>query len=985
MRAILTLLILSLTACNGGNPSGTTSFDGNVPMDTGGAEETDPGPTADTSDDDSSADAPDVPDGPVDTDGDGIPDEVERENGTDPEDPDSDDDGYWDGWEDAANTDPNNPNEHPEYALPPGDPYLLIPTRFVEPSLLTPLVGSRLGSIPPILVYIDGLTDGASDTVSVVGGIGEEIGPGEDDVAGNGDDEYGMRFSSVSQQTGAFLVALDGTVTALEVTVTGDVLRLDLSGVSDLTEGVKLRIENVELTGTFTDDLARFDGGDLHGNFTRDGVAELAEQFQDFFPIDPDLITEQLDPDGDGIIPVHLTIRGRRVVVPGFVEPPRAQDPLPRDAGPCCPDGAEVGDPVEPYMAAAIGDQGLQAYEEELAGRSIDLLIEDPEVHMVATVRVVDGGLHYFVYSQAGRIEYVRDGDGWTIIDQEGDNPLARQDPTAWGTYDEFIENATNPENTAYPDSGYPEGDPRLAWVPRDATHYPFAFERIAAYFAEPRAGDLAIIEVGYVGGGGGSHGHLGAIQSRAPFIIAGPGIRTASREPNDDNVVELPGVGDGLFHDGVARGVDIAPTLAAALGIDKHPLAVREGYFSDQAYLARQDGRVLTEVFTTEAQAAIERGEPVANHVLIIINDGLTALEINHELVTDGFDIEGYRLLASRGMVFQYGSITNWPSNTYPSHNMIGAGAYSGHHGVLDNAVYERETATQFSVISDLLQTEKYFGSAHPNLPVETLFEAVKRTWPDAFVGSVNDPSSRGADFATLERRLPEGLVVPDSASEITIADVTYPLPPADTEDLEGLVDNASVFSIAGAYAGDLPLPRYIIANFSSTDGAGHANGPHGDLIRDTVVPRVSARLTAVWALLEEAGILDDTIIVLTSDHGMELKDASRRGSTTDLLSADGVRFTKVGAGIYFRMLSLSAVVEDDSVTVTVVDQDTAGSPEPVPVPAVTVSIASGAAEAAGVTGTDGTVTLPLADLDGPLILSASHEAFNPASLTVQ
>lgn len=82
--ALLFGVVLALTGCDcGGDPVGGDGGTGDATPDV----------------------APDVPQGP-DTDGDGVPDDVELVNGTDPNDPDSDDDGLDDGDELALGTDP---------------------------------------------------------------------------------------------------------------------------------------------------------------------------------------------------------------------------------------------------------------------------------------------------------------------------------------------------------------------------------------------------------------------------------------------------------------------------------------------------------------------------------------------------------------------------------------------------------------------------------------------------------------------------------------------------------------------------------------------------------------------------------------------------------------------------------------------------------------------------------------------------------------
>ena len=46
---------------------------------------------------------------------------------------------------------------------------------------------------------------------------------------------------------------------------------------------------------------------------------------------------------------------------------------------------------------------------------------------------------------------------------------------------------------------------------------------------------------------------------------------------------------------------------------------------------------------------------------------------------------------LTAAGAFFEFGAIGNFPANTFPGHNSIGTGCYSGHHGLLDNHYYDR------------------------------------------------------------------------------------------------------------------------------------------------------------------------------------------------------------------------------------------------------------------------------------------------------
>ena len=926
-----------------------------------------------------------------DPDDDGLTTEEEADLGTDPEDPDTDGDGYWDRWEVIALTDPLDPLDHPEYVWPEGQGYVFRITAVVEPAMIVPLVGSRLNKAPPLLLIFDGLTDGEEDELSVIGGLGVRTDLGLDDLAWTEDDVYGLAYNSVSQINGEFMVALDGSVTAGQLDISSDILLLNLTGIAEITRGISLQLENVQFQATFDEGLIRLEPTMLFGELTVEGLNKLMDDVDIPLPIDPEILLREMDTDNDGIVLVEMELMGMKTTLGDWVSYGESADPLPREPGECCPELAVVGTPIDPFLT--VIDQGTQPEEEELIAQAIEVLLEDPDVDIAATMRWEDGESVYYVYNPEGSVAFrrVRDGGVQTfeLVPDSlvGINPLENTDPTVNGTYEEEMANSTNPEGTLYSDLGYTEDDERMSFV--DEQSYPFGYERLSQLFDDPRCGDLILIKHSYQGGGGGSHGHLGSTQSRSPLIIAGPGIFSAHEEPSGFTL-EVLGVSDdesepleALFYEDVAKTVDITPTLAAALGVEKTMGVDSSGHFSDQVYLKWQDGNVLWQVF--EEPPTPE--SPTANYAVIIINDGLLSTEIIHQALTDGFDIPNYRRLMSMGVTFRYGAITNFPSVTYPSHNTLGSSAYSGHHGIVGNAFFEREVNAEFNPISDLFETDRYFGSAHKGLPVETFHMTLHRNFgaydEDSQTGtltaSLNDPSNFGADLAPLERRTPSGFDSPGSTETLTVGDEVYELPPADLEDFEALADNSTVILFHELMlSGTVPLPKYTIMNFSSSDGAGHGNGPHGDQTR-LVIERIDKRMGILLAILEEAGILDETMIVLSSDHGMELTDNNRGGSSSDLLRNRGFKFRHIGPFVYFNTLSITVdsdelnIGEFAEIEVTLLNSDDLS-----PVRNGIIDFSEGAEGEPVLTDEAGMAVIGLTPSASEIILTVTHNDFN-------
>ena len=884
--------------------------------------------------------------------------------------------------ENQANQNQHNDNQENQinqgecelvFELPDGDPYALKAHSLNQPESIVGLVSGYIDSIPPLLLFGQGMSTGDDDPVMMIGGVGERTSYGDDEVPDTEEDVYAMYTGSISPDTCQFQARLEGATVSYELEAFADSLLIDLGGFAAVLDGMSLRVEDVVLTGQFDSTFTILDEVLLKGVLYEDGVEELLEVAREetSLPISTEQAMELLDPEGTGEIQVELGLAGHRVVVDGFMDPAGDVEIEPREESECCPDGLAFGESVIPYLTWA--QQGLTELQHERFLLALPAFRDDPNVAMVTTaVRQPDGEIHYHVYSggavDEGRITFTRHAgdDGraprFEIVEQTGVNPLANTDATGLSTYEEFLSAGLNPEGTIYESLGYGAGDPRLSFIPAPQMNYPFAMERIAQNFDDPRTGDLIIIPATWSTGGLGTHGNLGSLQSRSPLLIFGPGIRSAADGAGDDATVESIHGGETLIVEEVARQVDIAPTVAAALGVDRTSGVGPDLRLRDDLYLAWQDGRVLEEVFTSEALDAIEAGEPVADHAVIIINDGLTNIELLYQVLSesDDYDIGHYREFFRRGLAYRYGSISNFPSNTYPGHNTVGSGAWAGHHGVIDNNFWIREQAVQASPIGNLFETEYLMGSAHENLPVETIHEAVMRTYGVLNDGvlagaSIHDPSSRGAEFATLERRLPGDFSMPSEADSVVIGETVIDLPPADLQDYAAVMDNASTQAFVTLYQDHinrgeegLPIPKFSIVNFGSTDTAGHAHGPHGDHERYTVIHRVNQRMGVLLEVLEYLGIDDSTLVVLTSDHGMELQDQSRSSNRARALSETDIQFRRAGWYYYFMDLAtevegIQEVGDEVRLSLRVIDAGTKGTEEPVGVAEVDVVVVSG------------------------------------------
>ncbi len=485
--------------------------------------------------------------------------------------------------------------------------------------------------------------------------------------------------------------------------------------------------------------------------------------------------------------------------------------------------------------------------------RALEVLLDARLAPIVDMVVRATGPGEYEASSADGRVTFARTGShdrsrfdppDYERTGGAGQDPLADQSPA------KFTGLAAE------------RADPHPA---RADNAYPFAYDQIAQLFDHPAAPDLCVLHSAAhnwedQGGHRGEHGSLGVVQARAPFVIAGAGVRADGLVPR------------------VARLIDVAPTIADLLGcgVDDH------GH-----HLAGQDGRVRTDVLD------LRSGHP--DHVVGFLFDGVNP-NVLYAMASSGEAPNVARLIAM-GTAYEWGAMAGLPTVTLANHTSILTGRLPGHHGILHNAWFDRAAGEQ--VITNSQATWPW-SMQHLSAGVESLHDAVHRATPGAFTASVNEPCDIGADYSTFDYfRRGEVPPIPESPLGLPHTTERFVRPSKDYA-WSSVVDHLAAEQAVGIWSGNyreqsFPLPRFMWCNFTLTDSAFHAGGPYSE-IAEASVRDSDARVGEVLAAVERAGVFDRTAFVLVADHGMQENDPTVTGDWDVELRAAGIEFRDEG-----------------------------------------------------------------------------------------
>lgn len=247
------------------------------------------------------------------------------------------------------------------------------------------------------------------------------------------------------------------------------------------------------------------------------------------------------------------------------------------------------------------------------------------------------------------------------------------------------------------------------------------------------------------------------------------------------------------------------------------------------------------------------------ADHVLLISIDGLRPdfyLDAKYEAPT-------LRRLATQG-AHAGGVVSVFPSVTYPSHATIVTGVYPDRHGVLSNTRWTKKGPVNgwYWEATDIRAPPIWRTAAEAGKSSAIVY------WPSS-VGAKVDwliPEKWGGD----KRELLTRISTPGLIKAIEAEYEAY-----DPKDENDKIYGDRYMTQSCAFILKKHKPNLMLLHLLQVDAAQHHEGREHAEVRDAV-KRVDAHVAELLEALKEAGIREQTAVVITGDHGFINVDRS-------------------------------------------------------------------------------------------------------------
>jgi predicted AlkP superfamily pyrophosphatase or phosphodiesterase len=263
--------------------------------------------------------------------------------------------------------------------------------------------------------------------------------------------------------------------------------------------------------------------------------------------------------------------------------------------------------------------------------------------------------------------------------------------------------------------------------------------------------------------------------------------------------------------------------------------------------------------VFSPAGVAPLTAAERLSGHVVLITIDGFRpAVYLDSE--REGVKVPTLTALRTAGSAAD-GVIVAYPSMTYPSHTSLATGVAPAKHGIVSNTIFDPANGSRLW----------YYENAAVKVPA--IWDVALKN--GRTTAGVSWPVTVGAKMTVI---YPESNQLPSSGTWLAGArrDSTPGLVDAVVNDLGGFGEKDNLDPVkrdrfAAATAIRIiktTKPDLLMMHLMETDSAQHANGPGSPQAR-AAYERVDAHIGAILAALDEAGIREQTTVIITGDHG--------------------------------------------------------------------------------------------------------------------
>lgn len=232
---------------------------------------------------------------------------------------------------------------------------------------------------------------------------------------------------------------------------------------------------------------------------------------------------------------------------------------------------------------------------------------------------------------------------------------------------------------------------------------------------------------------------------------------------------------------------------------------------------------------------------------------------------------------LASRGVSYHNAWVGHLESNTVPSHATISTGSTPAHQGVIGFSWRDPKTKKEVytgwypDVVAGKL--EKQLDAYH----VTSLSKAIKGADPSARVVAVSSEKAYAADaigghaadyiiYGHKVGKLVKTMGIPHHVPPASFLkkptlNRTFPLGHTELDELSMTIALESLSSFD---------PRVLLINLPACDFYGHRVGPNDKTLMPLIVANADKQLGRLITALRNRNMLDQTVFVVTGDHGM-------------------------------------------------------------------------------------------------------------------